>query len=447
MKLLQTINRIARVCSMALAGIIVLNCPVEAEQRSASDTGAYYPGTNESATRVIANPFYPDSSTGLVGFVSKEGARMANILLLLDIYDKEKHKQWMAHVLTDSAGEFFVPLPPGNYRVVAITHTVIPGYMGVQRGEYDDLRYRVEPSKIAGPIEVTYTRPVHVEGLQAEESLTAERTISWGCDYANAEYQVRILRMMSESRGCVQFVEPTVVSDMWKTDTSLTLPVTRFTPGHYSIAITARDAATKENVSWTNGQITFWVGAITRVQSNEEETSRRVSNAAINGVPEKIILVRHGQQLVAIKFHYPSYPTLMNHDECMPDGTRYLVSDTISYETWYQGDGSFDFSKGNVIAGSGELIQRLRLIPGRKNQYETDSTNQTTITAGPLAITWSPAFVVYARRPANFYENYNLCQTEWDRVSEIDSASPGLQWVGDIDNIPGRRMEQAIPWD
>lgn len=429
MKSFMADNIVTTICLSLVFVACITVCPSEAEHWDLADTKPSSAGSSAHAIRAAVNPFYPDCSTGLIGYVNKEGTRMANIVLLLDIYDKENSKQYVAHVLTDSAGEFFVPLPPGNYQVNAVTRSMVPGYMGVQRGLYDDLRYRVEPNKIAGPIEVTYTKPVHIEGLQTEELLSADRIISWSCEYINTEYKVSIYRRVNEPRGCVQIREHTEVSEIWRTDTMLVIPASRFRPGHYDIDITARDATTKENVSWTNERIAFWVGAITRVDSNEEEPSCRISNAAINGVPEKLILVRDGQHLAAIKFHYPQYPTLMKHDEYMPNGTRYRVSDTISYESWYQGDGSYDLCKDNVIAGSGELIERLRQIPGIMNQYETDSTDRSTIMAGPLSIEWSSAFVVYARMPANPYEDYDLCQTEWTRLSEVDISEPTLQWV------------------
>lgn len=370
-------------------------------------------------------------TVGIRGVVRKDGSRLANALVQLSIEGGANAQT--AYMTSDAAGEFFLPMPPGDYRLTIVGRTAIQGYVPFvhERADPDcSRRYHVGADGQRERIELIYARPVFVKGFNPEESLTADRRMTWGCDFPNAEYSVTVSRRTFEPGpgDDVLGLEETGIGGMfnetWRIDTSLVLPVSRFKPGHYEVSICAQDRSTKKSLCSTNGPITFWVGPVVArpiTEAMSTESNMWALNAAVHTAPDKLVLVRQGPNLAAVKLTCPNRSTLREHRLVSADGVQYRVSDTISYESWYQGDGSNDLTKDNVIHNRGILFERMRI--GR--EYSEPVDDQTLIKAGPLSVSWSFGFWIYSRPMM-----CELCQTDWDDVSEINLRAPGLEWTG-----------------
>jgi hypothetical protein len=138
----------------------------------------------------------------------------------------------------------------------------------------------------------------------------------------------------------------------------------------------------------------------------------------------RILLARKGSEYCAVKF-----------TDTWLGETKYDFY--TSYEFSYQGDGSGDFSKGNVQSGAGELVMpsaprwrwMLDLVPGRKN----------IIRCGGIQLKW--AFIASVICP----EDAELAPTPWTAIREVNIRDPRIRWY-QKDAI-GARTKIEVPID
>jgi hypothetical protein len=119
----------------------------------------------------------------------------------------------------------------------------------------------------------------------------------------------------------------------------------------------------------------------------------------------KILLVRKDLEYCALKF-----------TDTWLGETRY--DHYTSYEFYYQSDGSGDFSKTNVMSGTGELFfpkvrsfLGLPIIKGAKD----------TIECGRIKFKWFYIASVSAG-------DTEFAPTPWTSITEIDIHDPRIQW-------------------
>jgi len=121
----------------------------------------------------------------------------------------------------------------------------------------------------------------------------------------------------------------------------------------------------------------------------------------------RIILIRKGQKYCAIKF----IDTWLGETEW---------DHFSSYEYYYQGDGSGDFSKGNIISGTGELyFPRIRPF---LNMLGYQKGRNTTIKCGGMKFEWIFIASLYLSK------TYELAPTPWMNINEVNDQDPRIKW-------------------
>lgn len=120
----------------------------------------------------------------------------------------------------------------------------------------------------------------------------------------------------------------------------------------------------------------------------------------------RVLLAKNGPEYCAIKFT-DTWLGESKHDHYS------------SYEFYYQGDGSGDFSKSNVISGTGELyfpkIQPLIFDLG----YSKGS--KKNITCGKMIYKW--LFVATVLIDKN-----ELAPTPWTHIKDVNVNDPRVRW-------------------
>jgi hypothetical protein len=148
------------------------------------------------------------------------------------------------------------------------------------------------------------------------------------------------------------------------------------------------------------------------------------------GVPlGRIILIRKGAEYGAVKF------------------TDFWFGKTVhhwygKYESYYQGDGTGDFSKKNVLSRKGD-VSTLPPIGWGGLHCTLDNPN---LRCGPFKLAWSPKSTVYF-----FYfgqggqRDYGieLAPTKWAVISQVNVFDPRLEWY----RYDEMRLHWNIPID
>jgi len=106
-----------------------------------------------------------------------------------------------------------------------------------------------------------------------------------------------------------------------------------------------------------------------------------------------------------------------------------------SYEYYYQGDESGDFTKANVLSGTDELFWPKIESVGIFFRYQTDS--KKTITCGDFEFEW--LFITYI----SFIKG-ELAPTPWTSVKDINIRDPRIQWYRKDAN---RKRKWTVPID
>ena len=92
-----------------------------------------------------------------------------------------------------------------------------------------------------------------------------------------------------------------------------------------------------------------------------------------------------------------------------------------SYEFFYQGDGSGDFTRSNVLSGAAELyFPRVRPILYIMGGYQKG--RNSTFKCGSIEIDW--LFIAYVRFP----RKCELAPTSWTSIKEVNVNDPRVRW-------------------
>ncbi|OGP60598.1 MAG: hypothetical protein A2162_05445 [Deltaproteobacteria bacterium RBG_13_52_11b] len=157
----------------------------------------------------------------------------------------------------------------------------------------------------------------------------------------------------------------------------------------------------------------------------------RIAGNALVMPMGRIVLVRNGSQYCAVKFTR-AWTGKTDHD--------YFAR----YESYYQGDGTGDFSKPNVQFTEEELAWRRRVGLGKFFSFPAGPEN-LEIKCGPIRLFWSSKGSIYFRSHAKKDADYGieLAPTTWTEISEVNIFDPRLQWY----SYDGKRKEVRIPID
>lgn len=102
-----------------------------------------------------------------------------------------------------------------------------------------------------------------------------------------------------------------------------------------------------------------------------------------------------------------------------------------SYEFYYQGDGSGDFSKSNVGSGTGEFY-----APPMTRSLHAIRPSKRIAQFGKIKIKWiHVASVDYGRN--------EVAPTPWTSITEVNIHDPKLQWYGKNNS----RKRRTVPID
>jgi hypothetical protein len=149
----------------------------------------------------------------------------------------------------------------------------------------------------------------------------------------------------------------------------------------------------------------------------------------------RIVLVRKDTQYGAIKF--------TEEWEGETDNDNFT-----KYESYYQGDGSGDFSKGNVQFNKALLSERkyIPYIPifPRLGGYPAGPEN-TQIKCGPIKLAWSGwGNVYFNERTWKFGDHgIELAPTKWTDITQVNVFDPRVKWY----RYDEKRKKTFIPID
>jgi len=144
----------------------------------------------------------------------------------------------------------------------------------------------------------------------------------------------------------------------------------------------------------------------------------------------RIALIRRGSEYCAVKFT----ETWKGKTE----SARFA-----NYESYYQGDGTGDFSSKNVQFTKDTLVYRIsvlgRLYPvpfGRRN---------LDIKCGPVQLFWSDKGTVYFFGSKQKEGDYGIeiAPTRWTEISQVNVFDPRLKWY----RYDGKRKDIYISID
>ena len=143
----------------------------------------------------------------------------------------------------------------------------------------------------------------------------------------------------------------------------------------------------------------------------------------------RIILIRKGPEYGAVKF------------------THFWFGKTVhdwygKYESYYQGDGTGDFSKKNVLSRKGE-VSTFPDIGGCGLHWSLDNPN---FRYGPFKLAWSPKSTVYFFYFGQGGEGdygIELAPTKWTDISQVNVFDPRLKWY----RYDEKRKDTYIPID
>ena len=135
----------------------------------------------------------------------------------------------------------------------------------------------------------------------------------------------------------------------------------------------------------------------------------------------RILLARKGTEYCAIKFT----------DTWLGETER---DHFTSYDFFFQGDGSGDFTKSNVIAGSDELyfpkIQPIVFDIGYQKGLKD------TIICGGMKLEW--LFIAWLR-----FLKYELAPTPWTSIKNVNVQDPRVKWY----KKDSDRKDRSVPID
>ncbi len=175
------------------------------------------------------------------------------------------------------------------------------------------------------------------------------------------------------------------------------------------------------------------------VKPPEQEIKRPIeSNMAIvrpNAVRVplgRILLIRKDDQYCAVKF----FDVWWTSEE--PFGDRHAI-----YESYYQGNGSGDFSKRNVQYRKEKLsVGKPKFLWGL-GHYSVKGDKD--IRCGPIKLWWSSIGFVYFNRSDKDEGDYGFehAPTKWTDILEVNVFDARLKWY----RYDSKRKDMKIPID
>ncbi len=153
-----------------------------------------------------------------------------------------------------------------------------------------------------------------------------------------------------------------------------------------------------------------------------------VANTAVGTPLGRILLIRKGPTCCALKF--------TEFWAAKTEKDRYKGKDWWNYaryETWYQGDGTGDFSKRNVEVKEDEVHEARHFAIGRLVLGFGGDRGQ--VQCGPIKLLWTQNGIVCFYRlgmstsPERIKEyGIELAPTPWKDISEVDLHDPRITW-------------------
>jgi hypothetical protein len=142
----------------------------------------------------------------------------------------------------------------------------------------------------------------------------------------------------------------------------------------------------------------------------QEPEEVRIGHDVISMPLGRILLVRKGAEYCALKF-----------TNNWLSKTPFVIAETdiyTSYEFYYQGDGSGDFSKGNVKTGTNILhLHKVSTFLG----YPYFKNPKTRIRCGGIELKWMVISTI-------LLEEAELAPTPWRSINEVDINDPRIEW-------------------
>lgn len=152
----------------------------------------------------------------------------------------------------------------------------------------------------------------------------------------------------------------------------------------------------------------------------KERESRARTHAIIGAAGVSIpvgrfLLVRKGKDICAIRF------------TDFARGAGRLMAFHTEYDWYYQGDGSFDFTKPNVESGHRQLSQKATWLP---HPFEWSLFDVRAVQCGPFRLGWGyPTSVGFSTSNKKEDDVGNeFAPTKWKDVSEVNVKEPRFKW-------------------
>ena len=138
--------------------------------------------------------------------------------------------------------------------------------------------------------------------------------------------------------------------------------------------------------------------------------------ASITVPLNKLVLIRSGNKIGAFKILYKV--------------SRWRFLNGVKYEYWYQGDGTGDFTKENVLHGNGIVYEKY-IDEGNKLK---DAGSRLNVKVGPLWVEWSDGNHIYTdyystEKEELLIKNIEITATQWENIKEVNLSSTELKWI------------------
>jgi hypothetical protein len=176
-------------------------------------------------------------------------------------------------------------------------------------------------------------------------------------------------------------------------------------------------------------------------------THVRIGLNGTSPAANRFILLRKDRAGCAVKF------TSYRRDHDWKPGSWTSTGDEntyAEYDWYYQGDGSFDFRKSNVLSGHGKLrwgpITRL----GHGLLLRGPSDANRSVDCGSFHVAWgypmNLSFFSFEGEKSNYDPKLEFAPTRWTTVDQIDVSNKKLVWTsGPAANRLKLKQDMWIP--
>ncbi len=129
---------------------------------------------------------------------------------------------------------------------------------------------------------------------------------------------------------------------------------------------------------------------------------------------KRIVLVRAGSSYCAVRFT-KAY------------GGKTDAEDFAEYESWYQGDGTGNFSSSNVVYAKRDLWWKAPIGIGRLWLMTRD---RDEVQCGPITLSWMPDTVIELtpKKAERVSGPLRFAPTPWTSISEVNVHDARIKW-------------------